>query len=79
MLIKTTVESIMQEGKIIENTRKIIQKVKETDNIEVGRKLVASVMKNDLQLSFIKAKKLNHQANSDRALVLRQHYGMKML
>ena len=51
---------MMQEGKTIENTRQIIQKVKETDNIEVGRKLVASVMKKDLQLSFIKSKKLNH-------------------
>ena len=36
-------------------------------------------MKKDLHLSFLKAKTLNHQANSERALILRQQYGMKML
>ena len=37
----------------------------------VNKKLVAKVLKEDLKLSFIKAKKLNPQSNSDRALVLR--------
>ena len=36
-------------------------------------------MKKDLQLSYLRAKKLNLQANSERALVLRQQYGLKML
>ena len=69
----------MQEGKTIESTIQVCQQVKETENVEVSRKMVASVMKKELHLSFLKAKKLNHQANSERALILRQQYGMKML
>jgi hypothetical protein len=36
-------------------------------------------MREDLKLSFLKAKKLNPQANSDRALVLRQQYALEMM
>jgi hypothetical protein len=36
-------------------------------------------MRQDLKLSFVKTKKLNPQANSDRALVLRQQYALEMM
>ena len=39
--------------------------------MDVSQKLVRQVMKEDLRLSFVKAKKLNPQANSARNLVLR--------
>ena len=54
-------------------------KVKEADDLEVGRKLAAAVMRKDLGLSYVMAKKLHPAANSARCLVLRQQYAMKML
>ena len=42
-------------------------------------RLVRQVMRQDLRLSFVKAKKLNPQANSDRALILRQQYALEMM
>ena len=45
----------------------------------MSAKLVRKIMREDLKLSFLKAKKLNPQANSDRALVLRQQYALEMM
>ena len=36
-------------------------------------------MKREFKLSFLKSKKLFPSANSDRNMVLRQQYGLKML
>ena len=47
--------------------------------MDVSSKLVIQVMKKEFQLSFVKSKKLHPQANSDRAIVLRQQYALEML
>lgn len=52
--------------------------VKAETGLEANTKLVHQVLRNDCKLSFVKAKKLNPQANSDRSLVIRQQYALKM-
>ena len=47
--------------------------------IEVSAKFTRLVLKKDLSLSYLKAKKLNTSANSDKNLVLRQQYGLEMM
>ena len=48
-------------------------------SVEVGQKQIRQVMKEDFNLSFVRTKKLNLQANSDMALIKRQQYALKML
>ena len=57
----------------------ICSRVKEDLDIDVSGKLVAQVMRQDLGLSYIMARKLHPAANSARSLVLRQQYAIKML
>ena len=78
-IIVATVKSIQDDGSPIHNVQTICTKIKEDLDIDVGRKLVTSVMRKDLGLSFVMAKKLHPAANSARSLVLRQQYAIKML
>ena len=68
-----------QAGKTIDSARTVIKEVKEMSNLEVNLKLVRSVLKQDLKLSFLKSKKLHPLVTSQRCLVLRQQYALKML
>jgi len=77
VVVKTVLKR-RHEGKQILNSKVICEEVKATYDIEVAEKLVRNVMKSDLNLSFVKSKKLSLNANSDRALVLRQQYALKM-
>ena len=54
-------------------------KVKQVTNIEVSSQLVREVMKREMKLSYVQAKKLNPSANSVMSLVLRQQYALKMM
>ena len=58
-------------GQQITNAKVICDDVKATYDLEVTEKLVRNIMKKDINLSFVRSKKLTHNANSDRALVLR--------
>ena len=77
--IKEAVGSFTREGKAISSTKLVRDQVREDAGLEVGTKLVRQVLKTDLKLSFIKAKKFHPQTNSQRSLVLRQQYALEML
>ena len=49
----------------------ILTKLREEDNIEPSLKMIRHILKIDFKLSYIKAKKLNVQANSERCIVQR--------
>ena len=63
---------MLEEGLTLSKAEDVCQRVREVEFLEVSVKLVREVMRKELKLSFVKTKKLNPQANSDRALVLRQ-------
>ena len=56
---------------MIEHSRKVVDLVKDSADIEVSEKLVRKVLKKDFKLSYVKTKKLNRQANSIKNLVVR--------
>ena len=62
---------LQQEDKDITCVEQVQEKIELDNNLEVSKKLIRQVMKKDLNLSFVKNKKLSPQSNSDRALVLR--------
>ena len=53
--------------------------MKEQSELEVTNSEVRSILKNELRLSYRIAKKVPVQGNSERCLVLRQQYALKML
>ena len=53
--------------------------VRDISNFDVNHRLVRQVLRNECHLSFVKAKKVQPRANSDRCRVLRQQYAIKML
>ena len=69
--IKEAVGNFTREGKAISSAKLVRDQVQEDAGLDVSTKLVRQVLKADCQLSFVRAKKLNPQANSDRSLVLR--------
>ena len=62
---------MQHDGKAINSMRVVQKRIKEESNIEMSEKKIRKVLKKECKLSFVKSKKLNVQANSDRALVLR--------
>ena len=70
---------MQEEGLTLSKSEDICLRVREEEFLEVSEKLVREVMRKDLRLSFVKTKKLNTQANSDKSLVLRQQYALKMM
>ena len=70
----------MHEGRQLISSVQVVQKaVRDFSNLDVSHRLVRQVLRNECQLSFIKAKKVQPRANSDRCRVLRQQYALKML
>ena len=57
----------------------ICEQVKDIYGFEVSVKMVRTILKDEFNLSFVKAKKLTANTNADRALVLRQQFALKML
>ena len=77
--IKDAINSVKEESQAIYSTEVVKTRVKEKDGIEVSAKLVRQVLKTDYKHSFVRAKKLNPNANTDRSLVLRQQYALSMM
>ena len=57
----------------------VIQEVKESYDIEASNRQTRQVLRNDCNLSFIKAKKLSVGTNTEKSRVLRQQYALRML
>ena len=62
---------MLNQNKWINNAHMVLVKLREEDNIEPSLKMIRQILKKDFNLSYIKAKKLNVQANSERCIVQR--------
>ena len=58
------------EGKTIVSAKYICQAVKENVGFDVSVRLARKIIKKDIKLSCLKAKKLHPQANSEKNLYL---------
>jgi hypothetical protein len=77
--IKDVVLTMQEKGQALTSKKVVSDAVREETGLVVGAKIVREVLRTDLNLSYLKAKKLNPQVNADRALVLRQQYALEML
>ncbi len=70
----------MLKGSVpIQNADTIVIRVNEHTDLEVKHDEVRSVLRKDLGLGYRIAKKVPIQSNTERCLVLRQQYALKML
>ena len=63
----------------IPNAESIVIRVNEHTDLEVKHSEVRSVLRTDLGLGYRMVKKVPVQSNSERCLVLRQQYALKMI
>ena len=68
-----------KSGRPLANALQIAEQVKAATGFAVSPLGVRHILKRELGLSFIKAKKLHPNANSARVLVQRQQYALKLL
>ena len=77
--IKAEAEKMLEKSIPIRNAHSIVIRVNELTELEVKREEVRSVLRTDLGLGYRMAKKVPVQSNSERCLVLRQQFALKML
>ena len=79
MLIKQTVCDLLQNQDHIFKAEQIVDRAAQDTGIQVTVDKVRKIMKDQLGMKYRKSKKISELANSQRCLVLRQQYAMKML
>ncbi len=77
--IKAEAEQMLEKSIPIPNADSIVIRVNEHTDLEVKHSEVRSVLRTDLGLGYRMVKKVPVQSNSERCLVLRQQYALKML
>ena len=77
--IKATAEEMLARSVPIQSSDIIVARVNEQTDLKVKNHEVRSVLKKDLGLGYRLAKKVPPQANSERCLVLRQQYAIRMI
>ena len=63
----------------IDNAMKVKQQAKQYHDVEISVPKVRTVLKKELGLGYRRARQVPIQGNSERCLVLRQQYSLKML
>ena len=63
----------------IESARQVQEQVQQAYGFDASEKLIRKTMKQDLKMSFRLAKRVPKQGNTERCLVLRQQYAIKMM
>ena len=70
---------MLSANKQIVRATQVQKAVHRNDGAEVGLDLVRNVMKKDLGMSYRRARTVTVQANSERCLVLRQQFALRLL
>jgi hypothetical protein len=78
-LIKAKAMQLLQSEQVIDRASDVRHLVLQENGISVTDKTVRAVFRQEMGLKFRKIKLISHQANSERNLVLRQQFGLKML
>lgn len=73
------VSKLLQRGAPIESSKKVQDEILTTFNLEVQGSMIRTTMKKQLHMSFRTVKKIPKQGNTERCLVLRQQYALKLL
>ena len=79
MVIEETVSEMLKSNKPIVRAQQVKAKVEAMKGFEMSEKLIRQVMKKELRMGYRLAKTVPVQGNSERCLVLRQQYALKML
>ena len=77
--IRAEARALLEQELGIVNTKTICQAVQDNAGVEVSMKQVRRVLKRDLHLSFVKAKKLYPNSNQLIVQVQRQQYAMALV
>lgn len=70
--IQEFVKEFQKKGRPLINVESIVNELKMTNGIIVTQKEVRKVLKNEMGLRYLKAKKLHPNANSTRVMIQRQ-------
>ncbi len=72
--------SAMLEKSIpIVKAAQIKEQIKEKNNVDISNQKIRKILKNEMGLRYRRVKKVPIQANSERCLILRQQYALKMI
>ena len=77
--IENVVRMMLEKNQPIESSHQVQKLVLEKTGQEVSMKMVQVTMRKSLGMSFRMAKKVPKQGNSERCLVLRQQYALRIL
>ena len=77
--IQTAVGGLQREEQVISSSKIVQSAVKEQADVELSLKQIRLALRKDCRLGFVRAKKFQPRANSDRCLVQRQQYALEML
>lgn len=70
---------ILERGNTIQNSKEILDGLQSQYGLRSNPNNVRKILKKDLKLSYVKAKKVHPLANSDRVLVQRQQCALVLL
>ena len=74
-----TKQDMLQKNQAIYSAKMVREKMLEQDDLDVSEKQIRGVMRRELRMGYRLAKTVPIQSNSERCLVLRQQYALKML
>ena len=77
--IKEVTLGMIEQDAVIDKAEMVAINVKRDYDFKPSNKLVRQVFRQDLGMKYQKLKKLAYQGNSERSLILRQQFSMKML
>ena len=77
--IEDTTTTMLARNQPIFNLHQVQRAVKDQAGLDVDGRLCSKVMSKDLGLGYRRARTVPIQSNSERCLVLRQQYALKML
>ena len=78
-VIEDAVTGMLAVNKPIARIQQVQAVVTEQNGLQVSSKLVSQVMRKDMRMGYRLARTVPLQSNSERCLVLRQQYAMRML
>ena len=77
--IEDTATKMLEVNRPITSAKVVTDAVKKNLSLDVDDNLVREVMRKDMRLGYRQAKTVPIQSNSERCLVLRQQYALRML
>ena len=71
--------NLNEENHFIDSVEAVQRKLKSERNISVKQKKIANIMKRDLNMSYRKIQTVTVRTNSEKNLVIRQQFALKLI